>query len=35
MKDMPEWSKLYYDLNEIVKAAKNSTLSANGNNTPT
>lgn len=35
MKDMPEWSKLYYDLNEIVKAAKNSTFSANGNNTPT
>ena len=35
MKDMPEWSKLYYDLNEIVKAAKNSTLSANGNNTTT
>lgn len=35
MKDMPDWSKLYYDLNEIVKAAKNSTLSANGNNTPT
>jgi len=34
MKDMPEWSKLYYDLNEIVKAAKNSTLPANGNNTP-
>lgn len=35
MKDMPEWSKLYYDLNEIVKAAKNSSLSANGNNTLT
>ncbi|MEG0851661.1 MAG: DUF6261 family protein [Flavobacterium sp.] len=35
MKDMPEWSKLYYDLNEIVKAAKNSTLLTNGNNTPT
>lgn len=34
MKDVPDWSKLYYDLNEIVKAAKNSTLSANGNNKP-
>ncbi len=34
MKDIPEWSKLYYDLNEIVKAAKNSTLSANDNIKP-
>lgn len=34
MKDVPDWSKLYYDLKEIVKAAKNSTLSANGNNKP-
>lgn len=26
MKDIPDWTKLYYDLNEIVKASKNSTL---------
>ena len=27
MKDVPDWTKLYFDLNEIVKAAKNSQLS--------
>lgn len=26
MKDVHDWSKLYYDLNEIVKAAKNSSI---------
>lgn len=29
MKDVPDWSKLYHDLKEIVKAAKNSSLSTN------
>lgn len=28
LKDLPEWDKLYLELNEIVKAAKNSTLAA-------
>ena len=27
MKDVPDWTKLYFDLNEIVKAARNSHLS--------
>lgn len=31
MKDVPEWRKLYHDLNEIVKAAKNSNLTPNNN----
>lgn len=35
MKDVPDWTKLYHDLNEIVKAAKNSSLSANGASEPT
>ena len=35
MKDVPDWTKLYHDLNEIVKAAKNSSLSTNGTNEPT
>lgn len=35
MKDVPDWSNLYHDLNEIVKAAKNSTTSANNNNKTT
>lgn len=34
MKDVPDWTKLYFDLNEIVKAAKNSQLSGNNNNEP-
>ena len=32
MKDVPEWTKLYHDLNEIVKAAKNSSLTPNNKN---
>ncbi|MGV0968596.1 MULTISPECIES: DUF6261 family protein [unclassified Empedobacter] len=28
MKDVPDWSNLYHDLNEIVKAARNSVLPA-------
>ena len=32
MKDVPDWTKLYHDLNEIVKAAKNSSLSTNHTN---
>lgn len=28
MKDVPEWTKLYTDINELVKAAKNSTISS-------
>lgn len=33
MKDVPDWTKLYLDLNEIVKAAKNSSLKINNTNT--
>lgn len=33
MKDVPEYTKLYHDLNEIVKAAKNSNVKTNENPT--
>lgn len=33
MKEVPEYTKLYHDLNEIVKAAKNSSLPNNENPT--
>jgi hypothetical protein len=32
MKDIPDWKLLYADLNELVKAAKNSTLNKPENN---
>ncbi|MGV0925112.1 DUF6261 family protein [Empedobacter tilapiae] len=31
MKDVSEWSSLYYELNEVVKSAKNSSLFINKN----
>lgn len=34
MKDLPDWTKLYHDLNEIVKAAKNSSLPTNKGENP-
>ena len=34
MKDVPDWTKLYHDLNEIVKAAKNSALLTNRGDNP-
>ncbi|WP_314241354.1 DUF6261 family protein [Empedobacter tilapiae] len=34
MKDLPDWSNLYYDLNEIVKASRNSTLLTNKGENP-
>ncbi|MFV0141854.1 MULTISPECIES: DUF6261 family protein [Empedobacter] len=34
MKDVPDWSNLYHDLNEIVKAARNSVLPASKGENP-
>ncbi|MGV0938754.1 hypothetical protein [Empedobacter falsenii] len=34
MKDVPDWTKLYHDLNEIVKAARNSALLTNKGENP-
>ncbi|HUH25902.1 MAG TPA: DUF6261 family protein, partial [Flavobacterium sp.] len=34
MKEITDWTKLYHDLNEIVKATKNSHLSTNNTNEP-
>lgn len=34
MKDVPDWSNLYHDLNEIVKAARNSMLPASKGENP-
>ena len=34
MKDVPDWSNLYHDLNEIVKAARNSALLTNKGENP-
>ena len=34
MKDVPDWTKLYHDLNEIVKAARNSALLTNRGENP-